>query len=318
MKKQRTIYVRHEGYIRQFIEQTVNNYGFIVKVLEEDSMPGKGDLVLYTDVSAYRGWLRFKQLIVARRNHAKIILLLYEPPVVIPYNYWRILHLPVQKIYTWNDEMIDNKRYFKWFWPQWSKDRMRKAIPFKKRKKLLAIFCSNKQPAIPFYPRSLYEKRVDTMRFFEKKIPKQFDIYGRWWDKPATFFERLFGAQGFKNWKGFVDDKIRRLATYKFCICYENLAGKKGYITEKILDAFKARCVPIYWGASNIDKYFPKEMFIDRRNFKNDQEVLSYIYAIKEQEYNKYILAIDMYMKSKKADVWFPDAVGKKMLKENT
>ena len=36
-----------------------------------------------------------------------------------------------------------------------------------------------------------------------------------------------------------------------------------GYVTEKIFDAFKAGCVPVYWGAENITKYVPAECFID-------------------------------------------------------
>ena len=45
---------------------------------------------------------------------------------------------------------------------------------------------------------------------------------------------------------------------YRFYICYENTEGVEDYITEKIFDCFAAGFVPIYWGASNIEKYIPK------------------------------------------------------------
>lgn len=38
------------------------------------------------------------------------------------------------------------------------------------------------------------------------------------------------------------------LQQYKFMICFEN-CKKPGYITEKILNAYMAGCIPIYWGS---------------------------------------------------------------------
>ena len=43
------------------------------------------------------------------------------------------------------------------------------------------------------------------------------------------------------------DDKWVYLRKFRFNICPEN-ASSKGYITEKILDAFVGGCIPIYWG----------------------------------------------------------------------
>ncbi len=46
------------------------------------------------------------------------------------------------------------------------------------------------------------------------------------------------------------------------------MKNKPGYITEKIWDSFKARSIPIYWGASNIEEYIPINTFIDFRKFE--------------------------------------------------
>lgn len=43
------------------------------------------------------------------------------------------------------------------------------------------------------------------------------------------------------------DDKIAYLRQFKFNLCPEN-SNNKGYVTEKIFEAIKAGCVPIYWG----------------------------------------------------------------------
>ncbi len=45
----------------------------------------------------------------------------------------------------------------------------------------------------------------------------------------------------------FNDDKIAYLRQFKFNLCPEN-SNNKGYVTEKIFEAIKAGCVPVYWG----------------------------------------------------------------------
>lgn len=43
------------------------------------------------------------------------------------------------------------------------------------------------------------------------------------------------------------DDKIAYLRQFRFNLCPEN-SNNRGYVTEKIFEAIKAGCVPIYWG----------------------------------------------------------------------
>lgn len=51
-------------------------------------------------------------------------------------------------------------------------------------------------------------------------------------------------------WDVYDNDKDRYLRTFKFNICAEN-NNTKQYVTEKIFDAFKADCIPLYYGAMN-------------------------------------------------------------------
>lgn len=48
----------------------------------------------------------------------------------------------------------------------------------------------------------------------------------------------------------FNDNKSDYLRQFKFNLCPEN-SDNMGYVTEKIFDAHKAGCIPIYWGAEN-------------------------------------------------------------------
>ena len=52
------------------------------------------------------------------------------------------------------------------------------------------------------------------------------------------------------------------LKDYKFCLCYEN-ESSDGYVTEKLLHAKAAGCIPIYWGASDVSKDFDERGFIN-------------------------------------------------------
>ena len=50
---------------------------------------------------------------------------------------------------------------------------------------------------------------------------------------------------------------------YKFVIAMEH-AKVPGYLTEKIINAYEAQSIPIYWGDSNtVEEIFNKESYID-------------------------------------------------------
>jgi hypothetical protein len=51
-------------------------------------------------------------------------------------------------------------------------------------------------------------------------------------------------------WNEFHDDKNAYLSQFRFNICAENMDAS-GYVTEKLFDAFRAGCIPIYHGNRN-------------------------------------------------------------------
>lgn len=57
------------------------------------------------------------------------------------------------------------------------------------------------------------------------------------------------------------EPKLAGLRDYKYHICMENSAWPN-YWTEKILDAFSANCIPIYWGAPNVGDFFDSDAII--------------------------------------------------------
>tara|TARA_R110001592_G_scaffold19932_6_gene81382 strand:+ start:500 stop:1378 length:879 start_codon:yes stop_codon:yes gene_type:complete len=71
-------------------------------------------------------------------------------------------------------------------------------------------------------------------------------------------------------------EKIEFLSKFKSNLCFEN-DDRDGYVCEKILHAFYAGCLPIYWGPKNVGADFNKKAFIDIRDFESDEEAIRHI-----------------------------------------
>lgn len=77
------------------------------------------------------------------------------------------------------------------------------------------------------------------------------------------------------------NDKNMFLEKFVFNLCPEN-TYTRGYVTEKILDAYTAGCIPIYWGGieDELDIFNPKAMVYydphQRKNFRDRLEELSH------------------------------------------
>ena len=218
-------------------------------------------------------------------NLKKTLLIIWEGSARKQYGFDLKNHQGFKKILTWNDSLIDNRRYFKFFLPipeSWPNTDSREF----NTKKLLVNISYNKSSS---HPRELYSERLKTIEYFDKYYSSSFDLYGYGWHK-----------EEFQTYRGIAKKKYEVLQNYKFSLCYENLKDEKGYVTEKIFDCMRSNCVPIYWGASNIHDYVDKEAFIDRRNFNTNEELSNYINHVSEEDYMNYLTAIGDYIKSKK------------------
>jgi len=235
----------------------------------------------------------------------KIALLMWEGRSVDPGNYSSELHDKFPLIFTWDDNLVDNKKFIKFYLPIPDRQPIENPIPFADKKMLVLI----NHDKISKIPDELNSERKKAAWFFGKKLLDQFDLFGSKWNQPKNKIQKIFPflVKKYSNYRGHTVDKIATLSKYKFCICYENWSGGQGYITDKMFDCFQAKTVPIYWGAKNIEDYVDKRAFIDRRQFKNNYELLEFILNIKEEEYNNYISAINDYLKSDKYKLFLPE-----------
>jgi len=226
---------------------------------------------------------------------------IFEPRVWAPLNYCKILHVFFHRVYTRNDDLVDNKKYFKYIYP--STNNWLNYIKKISNKKLITLINWNKSS---FGKNELYSEREKTIRYFEENSI-EFDLYWTNWNK-KNIKQKIFWFKKYTSYKWRVDDKIETLSNYKFNICFENMKNTPWYITEKIWDSFKAKSVPVYWWASNIGEYIPNNCFIDFRIFNWDyKKLLDFINNINEKEYNKYISNIEEFLKTEKAQKWFDE-----------
>jgi hypothetical protein len=284
--------------------------------------PDSANLLIFFDLPYI--WDRKNWALIKSFGY-KSFLFCFEPPIVNPFNYIHAFHRFFKRIYTWNDGWVDQKKYYKLFWPQSMHEynRYENTRPFSE-KKLLTLINGNKLPFLPFrflsrLGKELYSERIRAIEFFENKFPEKLDLFGRGWNQPKKYNlrENLFGYKKYSIYRGVVDNKIELLTGYKFCLCFENITEVDGYLTEKIFDCFKAGCVPIYWGAENINQYIQQDCYIDFRQFRDYRKLLNFIENISEIEYSKYLKSISALMKDPSFQTrWFEYGFAEKVCKD--
>lgn len=238
--------------------------------------------------------------------------LLFETELIKPQNWDLSFHKALNKVFTWNDDWVDNKKYFKFNFPQPPLSK-KKAEQNYHRPIFCSLIAGNKHSS---HPLELYSERRKAIDFFskghhQKKGP--FHLYGMDWGLlqlphiPSLFNKILKKAKiptffpfDYPSYKGPVVSKYETLSQSVFCLCYENAKNISGYITEKIFDCFFAGCIPIYWGPDNIDQHIPKDLFIDRRQFKSLEELLEFLLSLSEVEIINIREKISSFLESPK------------------
>ena len=266
-------------YLREYLDKK----GFqSIPISEGD--PVFCDYLLFFDLpsivlSAQNSY--FTKYLASEAFRRKMLLILFEPPVVYEPNWISANHRYFSKVFTWMDDLLVDEKYVKFQWPHF--DARYPRIPFE-QKKTCVLINSDK-----FYshPLELYSERIKAIRFFEQRYPEEFDLFGRGWS-----------SADYPSYRGTVTSKGEILPHYKFSICYENARELSGYITEKIFDCFHASCVPIYYGAPNIEKYIPADIFIDFRKFPDYDSLYAHISAMSAEEHEAYLDRIEQFLAS--------------------
>lgn len=259
------------------------------------------------------------------------ILIIEENPTVYPETWNNLIHDIFDYVLTMWDDKIDNKKYFKYNFPCISMHEnlftLDKKINFTDKKFSCMISWNKiyrKESNTPF--------KINIIKWFENNHPDQFDLYGPNWDEkvfsyrnPITkyfnesYFKilRKFLGKHYPSWKGSVDaeNKKKLINKYKFIFILENSSEYNGYITDKIFETFLSGSVPVYFGAENINKYIPESCFINIRNFKDLNNLYSFLNSINEENYNLFLKNINDYLNSDKSKIFKTEHLNKTLFK---
>ena len=293
-------------YLKAYLE----NQG--IEVHTADYLPNQpnGKLNLYVSLGMFREYKKLSY----RKDVVLSALFVFESPIVEPSIYYQaaLFQDYFHHVFTWSDGdslLRFTKRPLQsehFFWPQ-SFDRIHERIWARDARKFLVMINANKLPRV--YWKELYTERMRAVVYFSQH--NLIDLYGVGWDEPSwrlgrtriPYTLRRIYRKGLAQWhkfkpdpllqaarlayRGKAESKSDTLGNYTFAICFEN-SILKGWITEKIFDCFFAGTIPIYLGAPDIEKYIPRDCFIDMRDFPDYPSLHKYLTSLAPAEIKGY------------------------------
>lgn len=138
---------------------------------------------------------------------------------------------------------------------------------------------------------------------------KKGDIFRKVFFTELSKYKKVDSAGKFLNNTGFVTNKKLELQKqYKFTIAFEN-ESYYGYCTEKIMDAFFSKTIPIYWGDPYIENDINSKAFINIKSKNNIKEVIDQIKEIDNNDslwldiLNQPIFTKSHFIQNKKKDL---------------
>jgi hypothetical protein len=146
--------------------------------------------------------------------------------------------------------------------------------------------------------REMYKKRIRFMRHFAKHSTN-LDLYGRPEEdfKEDTELTSIYkGCVGKNNFNPYIGEHFlgkEKVGEYRYSI--EIDVGKTiNYLSERFYDSMLLWTMPIYFGSTNVEKFFPLNSFryIDVDNWEDDKEIQGVIDIIDSDFREQNIKAI--------------------------
>jgi len=191
---------------------------------------------------------------------------LLEPRAIHPFTYDFIEknHKLYDFVLTYDKNLLELGKNFL-FYPH-GRCWIQHSIPIVKNK-MCSIIASKKCSTIG------HRMRHDVANSFKGKV----DLYGN----------------AYKE----IKDTDEALAPYYYSVTIEN-SQQDYYFTEKLIDCFETKTVPIYWGCPSISKFFNTDGMII---FNDLNELSNILTSLTASQYQKMLPAIeDNYLKAQK------------------
>jgi Glycosyltransferase family 10 (fucosyltransferase) C-term len=299
------------------------------------------DLLWLIDLPASRN--EFEEIRSQLRPRTTIVLQVFESPAIAPFGLVSANRKHVSAVVTYeipNGSSIISNR-FPYHLPVPVRSPV-KNPPFSERKGLLMCYSNRvsgfwaiRQPGLaglPFFGRmlagwkcplslvrelscgDLYGERRAIGREAERHKPDFLDIFGPGWNREQISWCPLYPNRHYRCWRGNATTSKHELsAEYRFVMAYENYRGRRGYISEKIFDAFQAGSVPVYLGEERIAEFVPREAFVDARNFRTRRKLLAYLQSCPEPEWTEMRDAGQNFLRSAAFQSFTDEAFAERM-----
>lgn len=164
----------------------------------------------------------------------------------------------------------------------------KRIVPYEKKKLLCNISgCKSSRNE-----KELYSARVDVIKYMKDR--PDFDFYG----------DDGWRVLGYKNFGGACESKFDTYQNYRFALSLENVRDVPGYISEKILDCFVAGIVPVYSGGRGVDRFIPKECYINYFDFACVEDLITYLEQLPREEYDRYLASMEAFLQKGGMEQW--------------
>jgi hypothetical protein len=219
----------------------------------------------------------------------RLVLLAFEPNVVCPDNYWPSMHRQVGRVLTFDDDLVDGRRFRKFHVPLPLTAPPVQPPPFAERRLLTHVSAGAKTSR---RRGELYTERRRAVAAAERLCPGQFDLYGWGWDRAPG------GPPA--SWRGPVEHTWQVLQLYRFALCFENNRNHRGYVSEKLMECLRSGSVPVYLGAPNVTDYVDEGAFIDMRRFDSYEALVEHLRGVDAVQHAAMVEAGRRYLASER------------------
>jgi hypothetical protein len=225
---------------------------------------------------------------------------------------------------TYDDRLVDNRRYFSMRPRAYYRERIRTGLDFGDRQVgclvgtnrhfhyrsgLMAMkkgwhFSWQDWLDYVLCPGQLITYRADVGRRCSQYPPGTFDIYGEGWDTATQNVYRGVPTESTLSYVG----------KYRYYMAFENQTGEHSLVSERVWDALWGDSVPMYHGNKRLDRYIPRECFVDASAFDSPKDMLDWLAGSSEGEWTKYREAGREFIRSTRIEPFLPDACAEEFL----
>ena len=292
------------SYMRSFRDFMASRSIDVVTLDMVDFDDPRVKAVLYFEYN-WRMISRERDPFLPRVPYDKRALVLLEPAIVNPTLYYTsLLRRRFKTVFTWDLRLLrKNPGYVQIRVPSGAdplfyKENHFAGIPFSEKKLLVAVSRNRWH----YMPQSTFALRRKVYRYMQEHAADDFDLFGLDWEAPCCLWEKIMKRSYVKCWRGEIpggwDAKVKKIAKYRFSVCFENSVWNPGYLSEKIFDCFCARSVPVYLGSKGNETFLPRGSYIDYRDFRSLASLLDFLRGMDEATHAGYVAKINEFMLS--------------------